>query len=160
MAKSRKKNPSPTIEVNAPQALVPIMQAFHAESEEVVEALVIEASKAIAPRELVMGRTEPSEAEIEMVASLMRSLNPQDSIETLCAAQIVISHLLGLRKLGSDYEADESIGLRMLRFSNEAMQLLTKKRGGGTQNITVNYNYNGTGNAMSQPSSMRSDHAS
>lgn len=150
MAKSRKKNPPPTVEVNAPQALVPIMQAFHAESEEVAEALVIEAAKAIAPRELVMGRTEPSEAEIEMVASLMRSLSPQDSLETLYAAQIVVSHLLGMRKLGSDYDSDESIGLRMLKFSNEAMQLLTKKRGGGAQNITVNYNYNGTGNAMSQ----------
>ena len=150
MAKSRKKNPPPTIEVNAPQSIVPIMQAFHAESKEVAEALVIEAAKAIAPRELVMGRTEPSEAEIEMVASLMRSLNPQDSLETLYAAQIIVSHLLGMRKLASDYDSDESIGLRMLKFSNETMQQLTKKRGGGAQNITVNYNYNGTGNTMSQ----------
>ena len=37
----------------------------------------------------------------------------------------------------------------MLRFSTDAMQQLQRKRSGGMQNITVNYNYSGKQPAIS-----------
>lgn len=150
MAESQKKPPPPPVQVDAPRALMPMMQAFHAETEEAAEALIIEAARAIAPKDVLMGKSEPSEAELETISSLMRGLKPQDSLETLYAAQIIVSHVLGMRKLASEYFEDERMGLKMLRLSNEIMQQLTKKRSGGAQNITVNYHHHGGGNSFAQ----------
>ena len=151
MAKSQKRTTPPTFEVTPPQALVPLMQAFHVDSEEVAHALIIDAAKAITfSDDIVFGTKEPSEDEIESITSLMKGVNPRDTLETLYAAQIVASHILGMRKLASTYHEDQKLGLKMLKFSNEAMQQLEKKRGGGTQNITVNHNYSGQGNTLSQ----------
>lgn len=151
MAKSKNKDTPPSQEIVAPQALTPLMQAFHVESEEVAYGLIVEAAKAIAfTDDLVFGSKEPSEEEIEAISALMKGIQPKDTLETLYAAQIVATHMLGMRKLASTYHEDQRLGLRMLQFSNESMQQLEKKRGGGTQNISVTYNYNGTGNALSQ----------
>ena len=65
-------------------------------------------------------------------------------------ARFVACHMLGMRKLAEPYMDDQKLGLNLLRFSNEAMQQLEKKRSGSTQNITVNYNYAGQGNAFMQ----------
>jgi len=78
----------------------------------------------------------------------MRGIHPRDSLETLYAAQIVASHMLGMRKLSSSYHEDQKLGMRLLKFCNESMQQLDKKRNGGTQKITVNYN--GQGNTLTQ----------
>ena len=80
----------------------------------------------------------------------MRCISPRDSLETLFAAQIVVGHLLGMRKLAESYSDDQKLGLNLLRFSNEAMQQLEKKRSGVTQNIVVNYSHNGQANALVQ----------
>jgi len=56
--------------------------------------------------------------------------------------------MLGMRKLSSSYLDDQRLGLKLLRFSNEAMQHLERKRNGGTQNITVSYSYHGQGECL------------
>lgn len=58
--------------------------------------------------------------------------------------------MLGMRKLSKGHNEDQKLGLKMLQFSSEAMGRLQKKRSGGMQNITVNYNYNGQGQALMQ----------
>lgn len=156
MAKSKEKGTPPSHQITAPNALSPIMQAFHVDSEEAAHALILEASKAIygskePELELSLSRDrEITTGELEGITSLMKGLAPKDSLEALYAAQIVASHMLGMRKLSSDYGEDQRLGLRLLKFCNDAMQQLDKKRNGGTQNITVNHNYNGPGNSLSQ----------
>lgn len=156
MTKSQKLDTPPTHQVTAPQALSPIMQAFHVDSEEAAHSLILEASKAIHGEKekeydfIGPGYRELSESELEGVSSLMRGIAPRDSLETLYAAQIVASHMLGMRKLSSNYAADQKLGLNLLKFCNEAMQQLEKKRNGANQNITVNHNYHGPGDALSQ----------
>jgi len=158
MAESEKKDTPPSKQITAPQALSPIMKAFHVESEEAAHALILEASKAIygckesESNFNVLGSKdrEITNEELEGITSLMEGLAPRDSLEALYAAQIVASHMLGMRKLSSDYGEDQNLGLRLLKFCNDAMQQLDKKRNGGNQNITVNHNYNGPGNALSQ----------
>lgn len=78
--------------------------------------------------------------ELEGIRSLMKGLNPCGTLETLYAAQIVASHMLGMRKLVSNYPDDQKLALRLLRFSNEVIQQLQRKRSGGAKNLTVNYN--------------------
>jgi hypothetical protein len=157
MAKSEKNNPPPTThQVVAPEALAPIMQAFHVDSEEAAHSLILEASKAIygskKPDYDFIGPKdrEISKEELDGISSLMRGISPKDSLETLYAAQIVASHMLGMRKLSSSYNEDQKLGLKLLQFCNDSMQQLEKKRSGGGQNITVNHNYNGQGNTLTQ----------
>ena len=75
--------------------------------------------------------------------ALMKAIKPIDVLETLSAAQIVAGHMLGMRKLAQPFEADQRLGLKLLRLSNDAMERLEKKRNGGHQNINVTYNNHG-----------------
>ncbi len=155
MAKSEKKHTLPSSnQIEAPRALLPLMQAFHVDSEEAAHSLVCEAAKAISGADeskfdFLRGK-DITQGELDGITSLMRGISPQDTLETLYAAQIVASHMLGMRKLASTFHDDQKLGLKLLRFSTEAMQQLEKKRGGTCQNITVNHNYNGPGNPLSQ----------
>lgn len=135
MARSRKKGGSPQV-IQAPSALVPLMQAFHVDSDEAAKCLIQQAANAIYKK----GQYDPvSREELEGITALMRGISPQDTLETLYAAQIVACHMLGMRKLTEQFPEDERLGLKLLQFSNEAMQQLDRKRNGGTQNIIVNY---------------------
>lgn len=134
--------------IQAPKGLIPIMKAFHCDNEESANFLILEAAKVIFGKDdndfdLFNSKKDISKEELQAVTSLMKGLNPQDTLEMLYSAQIVVSHLLGMQKLSGGYCENQKLGLKLLRFSNDAMQQLEKKRNGGTQNITVNYNYQG-----------------
>lgn len=144
-------------EITIPKKLEPIVKAFFSESPRAAKTLIIQAAKAI------YGFDEDDEGlytfekkhvitseELEGVCALMQGIKPQDTLEALLASQIVASHLLGLRKLAKGHVEDQRIGLNMLRFSSEAINQLQKKRSGTMQNITVNYNYHGSGQALMQ----------
>jgi hypothetical protein len=128
------------------------MQAFHVDSEKAANSLVFEAARAIFGHDefSAFSRNDITKEELGLITSIMRGIKPRDTLETLYAAQIVASHMLGMRKLCDSHPDDQNLGLKLLRFSNEAMQQLDKKRNGGTQSITVNYNYQGNGNALMQ----------
>jgi hypothetical protein len=142
MAKSEKEPNSPSsIEITAPKAIEPLMHAFHADSEEAVRFLIKESFKAIEHHEARFATySKRDKEELEGIRSLMKGLNPCGTLETLYAAQIVASHMLGMRKILSSYPDDQKLALRLLRFSNEIIQQLQRKRSGGPKNLTVNYN--------------------
>lgn len=140
-------------EITIPAKLAPLVKAFSCNSEETSKALVIEAAKAIYGTEkdrFEICAHKVTDDELENIVALMKALDPQDVIESIYAAQIVVSHMLGMKKLAKDYPSETSLGLKLMRFSMEAMSHLQKKRCGTTQHITVNYNYNGQGNAIMQ----------
>jgi len=150
MAKSGKRHAPPSsFEVTAPKSIAPLMQAFHVDSEEIASSLILEAARAIFGHDEsgldILSRKDISTEELDGISSLMKGLKPRDTLETLYAAQIVACYMLGMRKLSSSYLDDQRLGLKLLRFSNEAMQHLERKRNGGTQNITVSYSYHGQG---------------
>ncbi len=127
------------------------MQAFSIESETAVRALVSEAANMICDSVSFGSKKEISKDELEAILTLMHGIKPRDTIEAIYAAQIVASHMLGMRKLAESYPNDQRLGLQLLRFCNEAMAQLQKKRAGGTsQNIAVNYHYSGQGPAFMQ----------
>lgn len=150
MAKYQKKQTPPIRTIEAPQALVPLMQAFHVDSDRVAKSLVSEAARAIYGKGDYGRDRVFSKSELDGIISLMKCIRPMDSLETLFAAQIIVGHMLGMKKLADGCPDDQRLGLNLLRFSNEAMQQLEKKRSGATQNIVVNYNHNGQGNALMQ----------
>ena len=140
-------------EITIPKKLQPIVNAFYAESKEVAKALILQAARAIynldaGDEPFYIGKAKDiTNDEFNGVCTLMEGLKPRDMLEALFASQIVVSHMLGMRKLALGGVEESRIGLKMLRFSNEALCKLQKKRSGGMQNITVNYNYNGVQSA-------------
>ena len=142
-------------EITIPKKLEPIVRAFFSDSPETAKALIIQAAKAIygcdEGEAFSLGSKHIiTPEELEGICALMESFKPQDILEVLLASQIIVTHLLGLRKLAKGHIEDQRLGLNMLRFSNDAMNQLLKKRSGNMQNITVNYNYNGSGPALMQ----------
>lgn len=139
-------------EITIPKKLAPLVQAFSAD-EQSAKLLILEAAKSIYTNNDSFGISSStiSNEEIEGVIAIMKGIDPKDTIEMIYGAQIITSHLLGIKLLSNSFEGDRVLGLKLLRFSNEAMNQLQKKRSGGTtQNITVNYNYNGQGPALMQ----------
>ena len=137
--------------ITIPKKLDPIVQAFFVDSPKAAKKLVTQAAKAIYGAE---EEKDPSDfsmksqhvitnEDIEDICAFMQGIKPNDVLEAIIAAQITVTHMLGMRKLATGHLADQHLGLKMLRFSTDAMQQLQKKRSGGMQNITVNYNYNG-----------------
>lgn len=142
---SVKKRTSPMKELTIPKKLKPIVQAFYAESEEIARELIIQAAKAIYNEKeedcFSFEKRTITNVEIEVVCEYMHSLKPKDTIEAILAAQIVVSQMLGMRKLAKNGVEEQRMGLKLLRFNNEVMRHFQKKRSGCSQNITVNYNY-------------------
>ncbi len=136
--------------ITIPKKLDPIVQAFFAESPQVAKKLVIQAAKAIYGSDddkspFDQSTRQPiTNKEIEEICAFMQGIKPVDVLEAILAAQIVVSHMLGMRNMAKGHKHDQKLGLKMLQFSNEAIGRLQKKRSGGMQNVTVNYNYNGT----------------
>lgn len=130
-------------EISIPQKLAPIVQAFSVESEQAIIDLIHQAAKAIYTTGDSYSRYDITDDEIESICYLIKELKPRDMIETLYAAQIVVSHMLGMHKISKNDTDDQRFGLKLLRFCNDSMQNFEKKKSGGVQNITVNYNYVG-----------------
>lgn len=139
-------------EITIPEKLVPLIKAFSVDDQS-AKLLIIEATKLISQSKEYnrFGEKEPSMQELEGIISLMRGIAPRDILEMIYGAQIISSHLMGLRLLSHDFPADQNLGLKLLRFSNEAMAQLQKKRLGGiNQNINITYNHVGSGPALIQ----------
>lgn len=127
-------------EITIPKKLAPLIHAFSAD-EQSARTLITEVAKTIYTTQESYGvdSCSISNDELEGVIALMKGINPKDTIEMIYGAQIVTSHLLGIKLLSHGFPADQTLGLKLLRFCNEAMSQLQKKRAGGTsQNITVN----------------------
>jgi len=132
-----------------PRKLEPFIQAFYVKSKKAVKELILQAAKAIYESgddgNYSFGdKQQITPEELEGIWSLIQSIKPQDTLEALYAAQVVVSHLLGLRKLAKGSIDDQRLGLKLLKLSNEAITNLQRKRLGGMQNIMVNYNYSET----------------
>lgn len=147
------KRRSPLQEIVIPKKLAPLVKAFSAD-DQAARMLIIDAAKTISKPEsggFSIDDKEITRDELEGIIALMKGLSPKDTLETIYAAQIVTSHLMGLRLLRQDFAPDQALGLKLLRFSNEAMIQLQKKRAGGiSQNINITYNHAGPGPALMQ----------
>ena len=141
-------------EIAIPEKLAPLVKAFSADDQS-ARLLIIEAAKAISSaiptQDYGSSKRDISVDELEGIIALMKGIAPQDTLEIIYGAQIISSHLMGLRLLSYELSADQTLGLKLLRFSNEAMGQLQKKRSGGaSQNINITYNHTGPGSSLVQ----------
>jgi hypothetical protein len=78
--------------------------------------------------------------EVEAVVSLIRSIEPRDTIEVMLAAQIVCASLQGMSVMSKNYLNAKGHGIMLLRLSHQSLEQLQRYRGKISQNINVTYN--------------------
>lgn len=127
MAKDEKST-SPPANLEVPTALFPIMKAFSVGSRTVVKAFVVEATQAIYQQHPLDKRQPFSDQELNGAVSIIQSIQPKDALGSLYAAQIVVCHLIGLRKLSQCCSDDQRIGLKLLHWSSKSMEMFVKKQ--------------------------------
>lgn len=134
-----------TKEITIPRKLQPIVDAFFAESPKIAKKLIIQAAQAIygsdvnSDYNVFTKNRSITDQELEEVCSFMQVIKPCDFFEAVIAAQIVVTHMLGIRNMAKGHIADQKLGLKMLQFSAESMSRLQKKRSGAVQNINIHY---------------------
>lgn len=137
----KKGRPPPMKEIAIPKKLKPLIEAFSADGES-ARALIIEAVRAICSTEdSYLETREASDEEVIEIVSLMANLAPQDAVEAIMAAQIITGHIMGMRMLSHSSRDDQNLGLRLLRFSNDALHQFIRKKGGGMSQQTINIVY-------------------
>ena len=81
-----------------------------------------------------------TDEQIELVTSIMQSLQPVDTIEAILAAQFAISHIHGMDKLKRDSNRVEAF--EDFEFGHTVLGVFQKYRTRGAQQIQVQYNVN------------------
>jgi hypothetical protein len=127
MAQSQKTK-IPPLEI--PNSLAILMEVFSIESEAVAKTLI---AKAFAAIYFEKEGKDISKMEVDEVYALIQSFEPSNFTESLYAAQMILSHMVGIRKLTQPCKDDQRLGLKLLRLSNDAIQRLEKRRIGSQQ---------------------------
>lgn len=141
-------------DVAIPKAITPIVEAFMVDSEELARGLLNQAVNAIyyIKRDVYSfddDSTPITKKEIDEVFALMKAINPKDIIEALHGAQIIVGHLLGMRKLSQSSRDDQRLGIKLLRLSSDALEKLERKRS-DHKNINVTYHNTSMQTILSQ----------
>jgi len=94
----------------------------------------------------IRNNNKVDDAEIDSVITLIRGVNPQDTVEMILSCQFVATHFHSLIKMG---EGNTSHGMMLMRLSHQALDTLQKYRQKGS-NINVNYFVHNEGQAVLQ----------
>lgn len=122
MAQSQ-NSANPPSAISIPSILLPIIEAFSIESEVTAKALIRQSINMI--------YSQGTYEDVETIFNLMKAISPKDTLEIIYAAQIVLGYLLGMHKFSLSYPDDQILGLKLLKFSNDAMDELAKRRSKG-----------------------------
>lgn len=85
--------------------------------------------------------------ELDAIVSLIRGINPKDTIETVLAAQFISLHLKSMETMSKDNYNTMGAAMMMVRLSHQALNMLQQYRG-KSQTINVNYNVHSEGNTV------------
>lgn len=105
--------------INIPAELAQLLCVFDSD-EETIRKIVTQAA----------GRKIPDE-EFAGILGLLQHLRPQNDIQAIYAAQIVLCHVRGLRLLSQEFREDRALGMKTLKACHEAILGLqqTKTKG-------------------------------
>lgn len=122
--------------IKASNSISLLAEAFNCESNDAVRLLVLRAMDMIYEK----GTHHAwNNNDLDSVISLIRGINPKDSIEVMLAAQFVALHLQSMATMAKTYINAKGQGMMLMRLSHQALDMLQRYRGKG-QTINVNYN--------------------
>jgi len=110
-------------EIALPTQMSLLVNAINCKNEDVAKLLVHQAVKLIYGDEV-----EPTPHDVDTVISLIRGIEPRNTIEAMLAAQIVALNLQGMTTMGSRYMTATAHGMMLLRLSHQTLDMLLKYR--------------------------------
>ncbi len=132
-----------------PMHVTLLAEAAQCEDEQGARLLVEKALEAANCKEDMFGVRKVDDVSLDAIVSLVRGINPKDTVELLLASQIVTCHLQSMVKLAGTNNSDTSHGMMLMRLSHQALETLQKYRSKGS-NINVNYFVHNEGQAVLQ----------
>jgi hypothetical protein len=124
-----------------PQQIDLLIQAIHSDNQDAARLLVHNAMQMIHKTK----EKKWHEKELDAVISLIRGINPKDTVESILAAQYITLHLKALSIIAEENNNTIGQGMMMIRLSHQALNTLQQYRG-KAQTINVNYNVHSEGN--------------
>ncbi|MEC7839047.1 MAG: hypothetical protein VX777_03295 [Chlamydiota bacterium] len=138
-----------TKNIPVPKQVSLLAEAVQCDEPKAARSLVIRAFDVINAKDDFIIGNQVDDVEIDSVISLIKGINPQDTVEMILASQFVATHFQALAKLSSTNSTDTSHGMMLMRLSHQALETLQKYRSKGS-NINVNYFVHNEGQAVLQ----------
>lgn len=138
-----------TKNIPVPKQVSLLAEAVQCDEPKAARSLVIRALDVINAKDDFIIGNQVDDVEIDSVISLIKGINPQDTVEMILASQFVATHFQALAKLSSTNSTDTSHGMMLMRLSHQAIETLQKYRSKGS-NINMNYFVHNEGQAMLQ----------
>jgi len=138
-----------TKNIPIPKQISYLAEAVQCDNPEAARSLVIKAFDVMNAKDDFIIGSQVDEVAIDSVISLIKGVNPQDTVEMILASQFVVTHFQALEKLCSTNSTDTSHGMMLMRLSHQALETLQKYRSKGS-NINVNYFVHNEGQAVLQ----------
>jgi len=111
-------------------------EAFNCENNDAVQLIISRAMEMIYEKGINIAW---SNKDLDGVITLIRGINPKDTVEVMLATQFVALHLQSMSTMAKTYINAKGQGMMLMRLSHQALDMLQRYRGKG-QTINVNYN--------------------
>ncbi len=116
-------------DIALPTQMSLLIEAIGCQNNDAAKLLVQQAVK------LIYGDdAEPTSRDVDIVISMIRGVDPKDTIEAMLAAQMVALHLQGMMTMNSRYINAVSHGMMLLRLQHQASDMLMKFRSRKSEN--------------------------
>lgn len=125
-----------TKNISASNSIALLAEAFNCKSNDAAKLLISRAMDMIYEKGT---HSAWSANDLDSVITLVRGINPKDTVEAMLAAQFVALHLQSMATLSKTYINAKGQGMMLMRLSHQALEMLQRYRGKG-QTINVNYN--------------------
>jgi hypothetical protein len=131
-----------------PQQTDLLLQALRCDNQDAARVLVRQAMLMMYGRPKYGARDKTwNDKDLDAVLTLIKGINPKDTVESILAAQYVSLHLKAMAIMADENNNTIGQGIMMVRLSHQALNTLQQYRG-KAQTINVNYNVHSEGNAV------------
>jgi len=108
-------------------AMITMSEAMSVKDEHKAKAIIEEALHCIyGDNNLEI--TDDIKQDIDSALAMIHSINPQDEVEKLKTAMVVLSNILGVHKLSQPDQQDQQTALRLLKASNSVRRDIYRNR--------------------------------
>lgn len=134
--------------MTVPGQITLLMEAINCQNPDAARLLVKQAmlmsfnSSSRWPKEDAWG-----DKDLDAIVSLIRGMNPKDTVESILASQIIALHMKSMQTMANDNYNTMGSAMMMMRLSHQALNMLQQYRG-KSQTINVNYNVHSEGDTV------------
>lgn len=125
-----------------------LMQAIQCDNEHAARLLIKKAMLLSYPSSNHWPKENAwTDEDLDAIVSLIRGIQPRDTVEALLAVQFISLHMKGISTMAQDNYNIMGAAMQMVRLSHQALNILQQYRG-KSQTINVNYNVHAEGDSV------------